>query len=73
MFTRYATFIFLVGLSALFFTSGRSAPTGGEARKEPLRSVAAAEGDPTFDSSDLGKMDGAPFGGSSRDRRVAGP
>lgn len=25
MFTRYATFIFLIGLSALFFTSGRSA------------------------------------------------
>ncbi len=70
MFTRYATFIFLVGLSAFFFTSGRLAPAGGEARKEPLRSVAAAEGDPTFDSIDPGKVGGAPPGGSGRDSRV---
>lgn len=69
MFTRYATFIFLVGLSAFFFTSGRSAPAGGDARGEPLRSFAVAEGD----SIDLGKMDGAPPGGSGHVRRVTRP
>jgi len=43
MFTRYATFIFLIGLSALFFTSGRSATRSEEARKARLLAVPAAE------------------------------
>lgn len=40
---RYVTFIFLVGLSALFFTSGRSAPIGDEAREGLRRGVPFAE------------------------------
>lgn len=43
MLTRYVTFIFLVGLSALFFTSGRSAPLGDETREGLLRGVTRAE------------------------------
>lgn len=43
MFTRYVTFIFLVGLSALFFTSGRSAPMDRELRNGPHHSATAAE------------------------------
>jgi hypothetical protein len=43
MFTRYVTFIFLLGLSALFFTSGRSASISREAQKDPLYSVTRAE------------------------------
>lgn len=43
MFTRYITFIFLIGLSALFFTSGRSAPMGDGARKDALDSVTTSE------------------------------
>ena len=75
MFTRYVTFIFLVGLSALFFTSGRSAPIGGEARKDPLYGATTAEPEAAPDSAgmmpgraeaefvDLDKIDGASFGG----------
>jgi len=43
MFTRYVTFIFLVGLSALFFTSGRSAPVDKGLRNGPPHSVTVAE------------------------------
>lgn len=43
MFTRYVTFIFLVGLSALFFSSGRSAPIDKGLRNEVPHSVTAAE------------------------------
>ena len=43
MFTRYATFIFLIGLSALFFTSGRSATRNEEAWKNPPPIAAMAE------------------------------
>lgn len=43
MFTRYVTFIFLVGLSALFFTSGRSASLGGVTREGSLSTVTGAE------------------------------
>lgn len=50
MFTRYVTFIFLVGLSALFFTSGRSAPID-------TKPAAPAE------TVDLDSIDGASFGG----------
>lgn len=75
MFTRYVTFIFLVGLSALFFTSGRSAPIGGESRKDPLYGVTTAEQRAAPDSAgaapgragaeavDLDSIDGASFGG----------
>lgn len=56
MFTRYVTFIFLVGLSALFFTSGRSATLGEAARKDPIHAA-------TADVVDLDRIDGASFGG----------
>jgi hypothetical protein len=75
MFTRYVTFIFLVGLSALFFTSGRSAPIGGESRKNPLSGATTAKQEAAPESAgmmpgpaeaetvDLDKIDGASFGG----------
>ena len=43
MFTRYLTFIFLVGLSALFFTSGRSATRSEEVQKDLVHIVTTAE------------------------------
>lgn len=75
MLTRYVTFIFLVGLSAFFFTSGRSAPLGGETQKGLLYVATTAEGGGLSDSADrmpvpagaeaidLDKIDGASFGG----------
>lgn len=43
MFTRYATFIFLIGLSALFFSSGRSATRHADERKDLVHVVTTAE------------------------------
>ena len=69
MFTRYVTFIFLVGLSALFFTSGRSATLGEAARTDPIHATAATERAAFSDSAaaadivDLDRIDGASFGG----------
>jgi hypothetical protein len=44
MFTRYVTFIFLVGLSALFFTSGRSATLEEAARPAAIHAASAKPG-----------------------------
>lgn len=52
MFTRYLTFLFLVGLSAPFFTSGRSATRNEEARKGLAHVVTMAEREALPDSAE---------------------
>jgi hypothetical protein len=52
MFTRYVTFIFLVGLSALFFTSGRSAPISAQVQDGSTHAATTAQRGALPDSLD---------------------